>query len=397
MPTKTTNRVPKLRLHKATGQAVVTLDGKDHYLGQHSSPKSRERYDRLITKWLANGRRLLTTTLSDLTVTELISAYWRDASTNYQSNHLHKIKVGLRPLKRLYGSTKANEFGPLALQLVRQSMIDAGLARTTINATIILIRGVFKWGVAHQLVEPGVLQGLQAVNGLRRGRTDAREPEPVKPVPQAYIDAIQPYVSRQVWALVQLQLLTGARAGELVGIRPVDLNTQGNVWVYTPPTHKNAHHGHERTIYIGPRGQEVIRPFLLRPVDAYLFSPREAIADRAAKAQAHRRPDQMPSPRKTNRVVRDHYDVNSYRKAIQRGCDRAFPPPDSLDGDSFKKWQKEHRWHPHQLRHNAATFIRREEGIEVARIILGHRSAGVTEIYAEQDREKAIEAIQRLG
>ena len=34
-----------------------------------------------------------------------------------------------------------------------------------------------------------------------------------------HIDAIKPFVSRQVWALVQLQLLTGARAGELVGMR----------------------------------------------------------------------------------------------------------------------------------------------------------------------------------
>jgi integrase len=32
------------------------------------------------------------------------------------------------------------------------------------------------------------------------------------------------------------------------------------------------------------------------------------------------------------------------------------------------------------IRHNAATHLRKEFGIEVARIILGHRSASVTEI-----------------
>jgi site-specific recombinase XerD len=63
----------------------------------------------------------------------------------------------------------------------------------------------------------------------------------------------------------------------------------------------------------------------------------------------------------------------------------------------LKRWQREHRWHPYQLRHNAATYIRREFGIEMARIILGHRSLSVTEIYAEADQEKARSVIQKLG
>jgi integrase len=52
---------------------------------------------------------------------------------------------------------------------------------------------------------------------------------------------------------------------------------------------------------------------------------------------------------------------------------------------------------PHQLRHNAATFLRKEFGLETARIILGHRSAAITEVYAEMDQQKAMEAITRVG
>jgi integrase len=44
-------------------------------------------------------------------------------------------------------------------------------------------------------------------------------------------------VSRQVWALIQLQLLTGARAGELVGMRPIDLDTSGRIWMFSPQEH----------------------------------------------------------------------------------------------------------------------------------------------------------------
>ena len=40
--------VPRYRKHKATGQAVVTIQGKDHYLGQYKSRASKLEYDRLI-------------------------------------------------------------------------------------------------------------------------------------------------------------------------------------------------------------------------------------------------------------------------------------------------------------------------------------------------------------
>ena len=98
-----------------------------------------------------------------------------------------------------------------------------------------------------------------------------------------------------------------------------------------------------------------------------------------------------------------------------RGCDRAFPPPEPLrrrDDETvanwrkrltkgqkaeLKAWQRAHRWHPHQLRHNAATELRKEFGLEAARIILGHRSAAITEVYAERSEEQAIEAMAKVG
>jgi hypothetical protein len=42
-------------------------------------------------------------------------------------------------------------------------------------------------------------------------------------------------------------------------------------------------------------------------------------------------------------------------------------------------------------------LLRKEFGLETARIILGHRSAVITEVYAEQDKEKALEAIVKVG
>ena len=381
MSKQTQRKFPSYRLHKPTGQAVVTLDGRDIYLGRHGVPQSRECYDRLIAQWLANGRKMPAVAHTELTVTEMVAAYWRHATSTYQPKHLDKIKLGLRPLKRLYGTTKASEFGPLALQLVRQAMIDEGLARTTINAAVVLIRGVFKWGVAQQLVEPSILQGLQAVNGLRRGQTEAREPGPVTAVPEGHISAIKPFVGRQVWALVQLQLLTGARPGELVITRPIDIDMNGPVWTYRPQEHKNRHRGQVRLIHIGPKGQEVIRPFMSRSLDCYLFSPREAVAEQAKRREGHRRPNQKPSERTTSRRVRDRYDVNSYRQAIVRACDRA-----GID-----------RWHPHQIRHTRASELRRLYGEETARLILGHSKIDTTRLYGELDTERASRVMLEAG
>ena len=44
-------KVPSYCLHKASGKAVVRLDGRDVYLGKHGSPESHEKYERAIAEW----------------------------------------------------------------------------------------------------------------------------------------------------------------------------------------------------------------------------------------------------------------------------------------------------------------------------------------------------------
>ena len=164
-------------------------------------------------------------------------------------------------------------------------------------------------------------------------------------------------------------------------MRTSDLDMTGKLWLYRPASHKTEHHGHERVVEIGPKAQAVIRRFLKPNLEAALFSPRDAIAERAAEAPTHRRPGQAQRTPKTPRTVRDCYDRNSYRRAIARACDQAGVP----------------RWHPHRLRHSFATAVRRHHGIEITRILLGHRSVGMTEVYAETDRSKAREIVAKIG
>lgn len=79
-------RTPSYRLHKPCSQAVVILDGKDLYLGRHSSPESWAEFDRMVAEWLCKGRRLpalASPSGSDLTVNEMLLAYLRHAEAYY--------------------------------------------------------------------------------------------------------------------------------------------------------------------------------------------------------------------------------------------------------------------------------------------------------------------------
>lgn len=430
---------PSYRKHKATGQAVVTLNGKDFYLGPHGSAASRAKYDRLIAEWLASGRRL--TTSEAVTVADVIARFWSWAENHYRktdgtpTSEVGECRYSLRPLNHLYGKTPAGEFGPLKLKSVRQLMIDGydhpkygrqkPLSRGVINRRVERIKRMFRWATENELVPSSVFHGLLAIRGLERGRTEARETKPVRPVPESLIDAVRPHVSRPLEALIDLQLLTGARPGELCIMRRCDIDTGGKIWVYRPDSHKTQHRGQTREIYLGPRAQAILEPFFTKDAQAYLFSPQKAEADRLKKMREERKTKVQPSQasRKKKHPKKrpgDRYDVSSYRRAVSRACAIAFPLPKNLapvvkaDGrpetteewrarltsdeiKAVRAWRRRHHWHPHQLRHNAATNLRKEYGVELARIILGHSTAFTTEIYAETDRHKAMDVMREIG
>ncbi len=393
MPVNAT-RTPSYRNHKPSGQAVVTLDGRDFYLGRYGIEESRNEYDRMIAEWLTNGRRLPAPAAGpggDLTVNEMLVDYLQHVDGYYVKNgkptvEPGNIRLAIRPLRQLYGHTTARDFGPLALKSVRKAMVDAGLCRSEINRRIGRLVRAFKWAVSEEKVAPSVHQSLQTVPGLRRGRADVRESEPVKPVVDAFVDAIRPHVARQVWAMVELQRLSGMRPGEVVSMRTIDLEITGKVWAYTPERHKTEHHGKRRQIHLGPRAQAILKPWLRSELELPLFSPAEATDERLAARHRDRKTPVQPSQRsrakaRPKKKPGFSYSVESYRRAIAYGCRRAGVP----------------KWHLHQLRHNAATQIRKEFGLDVARAVLGHSSPVVTEIYAERDEMAAARAMEQVG
>lgn len=412
---KLVNAVPKYRKHRASGQAVVSIGGRDYYLGPYGTKGSRVEYDRRITEWLAKGRKSFASEEHDrgITITELLARYWQFAEGYYRDKHgrltrrLDNIRLSLRPLRRLYGHTPAAEFGPLALKAVRQTMLNDGLCRRVINDRIGDIRGVFKWAAGEELLPPHVHQALRAVSDLRRGRTEAPEPEPVGPVDDKTVDATLPYLLPVVADMVWLQRLTGARPGEICILRPRDVDRSADVWQYVPESHKTEHQGRSRTILIGPQAQEVLTKYLLRPADSYCFSPAEAVGQlRAERHAARKTPPSCGNRPGTNRKLRPkrqprhRYDSKTYRRAIQRGVEKAnaarlrvAKENDAAAADV----ELLSAWSPNQLRHSAATEIRRRYGLEAAQVVLGHAMADVTQVYAERDLELARRVMAEVG
>jgi hypothetical protein len=180
-------------------------------------------------------------------------------------------------------------------------------------------------------------------------------------------------------------------------MRTIDVDTSGRVWIYTPKSHKTEHHGRERRIHLGPAAQEILRPWLRPELTAYLFSPREAMDELQIGRRKARRTPLTPSQRNRKREPRperapgERYDPKVYGHAIGYGIVHANRERERLGFPLIP------RWGPNRLRHNAATRLRREFGLDVARAVLGHSSPVVTEVYAELDGAKAADAMERVG
>ncbi len=383
---------PSYRHHKARNLAVVTIDGKNHYLGPWQSPESHEKYAALIAEWNRNGGTLPTKTAdapadaTPLTVSELILAYFKFAQTHYvkhgePTSEQECLKQALRPVRQLYGTTPATEFGPRAFKNVRQSMIDAGRARKSINKDAHRIKRMYRWAVEEEMLAPDVYQKLRAVAPLAKGKTPARETGKVPPVPAEHVAAVLPHLPPPVAAMVQLQLLIGARPQEVMGLRPCDLTVGDGVWYFAPLVHKTEHLDREKCIVLGPMAMAVLRPFLERDPEAYCFSPAESVTWQHERSRTRPvKPGKVA--RKPEEYVNAKYTRHSYRLAVQRACRRA----------------KVAVWSPRQLRHTRASQIRAAFGnLEAAKAVLGHTDTRVTEMYAERDLKLAADVMRKMG
>lgn len=402
---------PKYRLHKPSGQAVVTLSDtagrrRDVYLGPFRSPSSRKEYRTAIAMWEASTRNIGKT--GELTISELTLAFMRWGKGYYgsDSQELENYADAFGLLKVLFGKTPVSTFGPLRLKTVRHELIKKDLCRKTINRRIGRIKRLFKWGVEEELVESRVFEALRAVAGLECGRSDAKESTGIKPVPNDYVDATLSHVGRAVRGMIEVQRLTGMRPGEVIIMRACDIDMTGDIWLYRPVRHKNTWRGRDRVCPIGPKAQTIIRKFLVPNIEAYLFSPADDRNERFSAMRANRKspvpPSQICRKRRNPKLLPgDRFTVHSYRRAIKYGAMKANKKALEFAQQQGRKIKEGQilipEWSPNQLRHSKATDVRRQFGLEAAQVVLGHSKADVTQHYAERDQTLAIEVARKTG
>jgi integrase len=375
------------RLPSGRAWSYLTLtDSQTHQrrtfpCGPWGTPTARNRVRELLQDYALAGRRLPTPSSNAPTVAVIALAYSRVAPADEQRRVLWIGRLAADVL----GSMPAMMLTVPALERVQAAAIARGWARTYVNRQIRRLIRALRWAEGRGMIPRGTCESLSALAPLRAGRTPARETDPVRPVPAEHIDAIRQHVSPQVWSLVQLQLLTGARGGELFGLTSGMIDQTGRLWTADLEQHKTAHLGRARRLTFGPKAQAILNDFIqrgrmIRPADAPLFSPREAIRElRAGPLSGQHHADGQT---KTSRRVGERYTASSYAHAIARACERAGVP----------------RWHPHQLRHNAATMFTRELGLEATQKILGHASATLTDaVYAERDNRIVEQAMRKFG
>jgi integrase len=247
--------------------------------------------------------------------------------------------------------------------------------------------------VEEGLVPPSVHQALACVAGLKKGKSAARETPRVKPTPDAWVEAVLPLVPPTVRTMIEVQQLSGCRPQDIVQLRAIDIDMAGPVWEYRPLRYKTEHRNEEdspdreRVVFLGPRAQALLKPYLTLNVTDYIFSPKRAEEARNTKRREERKTPKWPShmkrkPRgRTRAPIRDRYDVTTYRRAIARACLKAGVPV----------------WRPNQLRHSRGSEVRKRYGLEASQAVLGHAELGVTQVYAEVDRETARRVMAEIG
>lgn len=326
---------------------------------------------------------------------DFANGYYVDSEGN-PTKEPENIKYSVRPLIDLFANLPIDEFGPLRLKEVRERMIELGWCRTLINKRVSIIKRMFKWAVSEQVVSPVILHGLQSVVGLKRGRSKAKEKQRILPVDEKYVRMVLPFTTKVVASMIELQLITGMRPGEVLILRPCDIDRSGEIWHYYPYKYKTQHLEDptlRRIISIGPKGQEILRPFLLRQEDAYCFTPEESEKDRRIKLSKLRKTPISCGNKPGNNIKENPickpgqaYDSASYGKAIKYAIKAARKAGLNIPN-----------WTAYQLRHTAATKVRKAFGYESAGATLGHTNMSATAIYAERNQGLADEAAKRFG
>jgi integrase len=369
-------RIPKLCHHKSTGRGYVTdprTKKEEYFRAPHGTVECAAEYQAWVARFAAGQGLVLSLSPpahEGVTVASLVGDYLAFAAGYYRkhgrrTSEVLTLRQALAPLGDLFATRPVAAIGPADLKAVRQAMLGKGWAREHANEQVGRVRRCFRWGVEMELVPGTVLLALDAVAPLKKGRTQAREAEPVEPVPRDRVWATLPHLTPLIRSLVLLHWHSGCRAEDAVLMRPCDLGPveADGLRLYTPWTHKTEHldrSSHE--VWLNGPAQEAMAPLLAATApDAWLFPSR-------GRGRNHR--------------YRGHVTVSGYRQALETACAKAGVVP---------------HFFPLQIRHSFLTAARERFSLDAAQAAGGHKHADTTAIYAAVSRDLARKVAREMG
>lgn len=347
--------IPKYGHHKASDQAIVFINKKAHYLGKHNSKESIEKYNRLVSRYLAGVMH----PDKEFVIAYLCESFIKHAFPDYSKREQSKFKSCIKQLCKNYINCNVDEFKPIDLEIVRNQMIDEGWTRQYINEMVRRIKVIFKHGVRHEIANVNTWKALDSITHIKAGKTSAREYRDIQPADMNLVNQVMNIATQSIKSMIRVQLLTGMRPIEICDMKWLELSSVRDVMIYKPESHKTMHHGLSRTIYICNDAEQIIES---QPrTSDHVFVPERTRQDRFG-----------------NPI--NYYQRKNYSNQIKKLCKQI----NGEDGERFT---------PNQLRHNFATNIRSQFDAETAQVLLGHSNLSTTEIYAEKDMAKALNAV----
>lgn len=361
----------KRRASNGTIYARTKLFGEYISLGVYGSDESYRKFEEVRARFRAGKPGVKPT--GPLSVAALAAAWFGHIETaglyrrqdGSETSEVRSWRLSLAPLLRLHGSDPADTFTPKQLKAVRAAMCSGSWlkdderasrkpceicwCRRTVNMRVARIVRLFGWAVSEELVPVAVWQALETVAALPAGDRATHDNPDRGPVSLWDIKETLPCLADVPRAMVLLQLATGMRPSEVCGMRLVDIDRRGTVWVYRPGRHKTAR-TKVRAIPLGPAAQFIL-------------------AGRSGE-WAFPAPNGGP------------YRVTSYIDRVREASERAGVP----------------LWSPGRIRKTVATDLQERFGIETARAMLGHAEVSVTlNHYAKGDLAIASKAAAKAG
>jgi integrase len=421
MGRRVSGSMPQVRLHKASKQGLVRINGRPFYVGRYGTPDANARYIELMVEHgylpaatavtvkphgpvvvepvrLPSGDEPLP---AGLTVGEVCHMYLRDIEATIRagrrSSKYEKALAATRAVRPL-AAMPAAEFGTRAMLDVRKRLISTPaanrkpdekgnvptLCRRYINEVIGHVRRMFDWAVLHELVPNDRAAALAVVKPLRSGDDkNARETKRRKPVRPSIVKATLPYMTAEMADLVWFIRLTGCRPSEAARMRLCRIFDRDKaVWRYVPKRHKTAHKGKQRHVPIGPKAQAIVQAHVAGRGDReYVFTPKRSVPPRKAR-------DGVISmePCKPPAHARESFNKDGIMQAVRRAIIKA-------NKDREQKGLKPlPHWTPYQLRYRRLREIRKAEGLEAAQATAGHTRESMTEHYAPANWGRAARA-----